>query len=119
MLMRGKFCDKSLHFDCGYVTCLYAPTYLFATLVLNLWLSCLSMSFLACCSALCLFEKHMLAFVDVIHALPTRGEGSTQFMHPGGGLHQGREKLGKMHLFTGSLHFGSSLSLSPDLSCAL
>jgi hypothetical protein len=30
-------------------------------------------SILACCSALCIFEKHMLAFVDLIHALPIRG----------------------------------------------
>jgi hypothetical protein len=30
-------------------------------------------SILACCSALCIFEKHMLAFVDLIHGLPTRG----------------------------------------------
>jgi hypothetical protein len=30
-------------------------------------------SILACCRALCLFEKHMLAFVELIHALPTRG----------------------------------------------
>jgi hypothetical protein len=30
-------------------------------------------SLLACCSALCIFEKHMLALVDLIHALPTRG----------------------------------------------
>jgi hypothetical protein len=30
-------------------------------------------SILACCSALCIFEKHMLTFVDLIHALPTRG----------------------------------------------
>ena len=50
-------------------------------------------SFLACCSALCIFEKHMFTFVDLIHALPTRGRDSTQFllweesthfMHPGG-----------------------------------
>jgi hypothetical protein len=27
---------------------------------------------LACCSALCIFEKHMLAFVGLIYALPTR-----------------------------------------------
>jgi hypothetical protein len=47
---------------------------LLAMLVLKLWLSCLSMSqFLACCSALCIFENHMLAFVDFIDALPTRG----------------------------------------------
>jgi hypothetical protein len=30
-------------------------------------------SVLACYSVLCIFEKHMLAFVDLIHALPTRG----------------------------------------------
>jgi hypothetical protein len=30
-------------------------------------------SILACCSALCIFEKNMLAFVGLIHALPTRG----------------------------------------------
>jgi hypothetical protein len=30
-------------------------------------------SILACCSALCIFEKHMLTLVDLIHALPTRG----------------------------------------------
>jgi hypothetical protein len=30
-------------------------------------------SILACCSSLYIFEKHMLAFIDLIHALPTRG----------------------------------------------
>jgi hypothetical protein len=30
-------------------------------------------SILACCSDLCIFEKPMLAFIDLIHALPTRG----------------------------------------------
>jgi hypothetical protein len=30
-------------------------------------------SILAHCSDLCIFEKHMLVFVDLIHALPTRG----------------------------------------------
>jgi hypothetical protein len=44
----------------------------------------------------------MLAFVDLIHALPTRGRKSTQFMFPGGVLHQGK-KMGEMHLFRGSL----------------
>jgi hypothetical protein len=32
-----------------------------------------SVSILACSSSLCIFEKHMLAFVDLIHALSTRG----------------------------------------------
>jgi hypothetical protein len=73
-LLRGKFYWKMLHFDYGYVTCLYVPFYLvgdactkYVTILL------LYVSFLACCSVLCLFEKHMLAFVDMIHALPTRG----------------------------------------------
>jgi hypothetical protein len=30
-------------------------------------------SILACCSALCIFEKHIIALVDLIHALQTRG----------------------------------------------
>jgi hypothetical protein len=59
-------------------------------------------SILACCSALCIFEKHMLAFVDLIHALPTRGELCLQFMgrdapfliRGGGVLHHGGEKDG-------------------------
>jgi hypothetical protein len=65
---------KMLHFDHGYVTRLYVPIYLvgdactkFVAILL------VYVSFLACCSALCLFEAHMLKFVDWIHALPTRG----------------------------------------------
>jgi hypothetical protein len=56
----------------------------------------------------------MLALVDLIHALPTRGaKYPIQFMFPGGVLHQGKkrrsfasreENLGEMHLFRGSLH---------------
>jgi hypothetical protein len=30
-------------------------------------------SILACYSVLCIFEKHMLALVDLIHALPSSG----------------------------------------------
>jgi hypothetical protein len=81
----------------------FMPLYiLLAMLVLKLCLSCLSVSILACCSALCIFEKHILAFVDLIHALPTRGD--TQFMFPGGVFASREEKLGEMHLFRGSLH---------------
>jgi hypothetical protein len=46
-----------LHFDYGYVTCLYVPIHHVGY----------------ACSVLFLFDKHMLAFVDLIHALPTRG----------------------------------------------
>jgi hypothetical protein len=71
---KREFFLKFLHFDHGSVTCLYVPFYLVsdtcaqivATLVVYI-------SILACCSALCIFEKHMLAFVDLIHASPTRG----------------------------------------------
>jgi hypothetical protein len=69
------------HFDHGYVTCLYVPFYLASdacteyVAILLVYVSCL-----ACCSALCLFEKHMLAFVALIHALPTRGRHVHQFM---------------------------------------
>jgi hypothetical protein len=63
-----------LLFDHGYVTCLYVPIYVFddaCTKFVSILL--VYISFLACCSALCLFEKHMLAFVDLIRALLTRG----------------------------------------------
>jgi hypothetical protein len=63
-----------LHFNHGYVTCLYAPFYLVGDACAQIVAILLVyVSILACCSALCIFEKHMLAFVDLIHALPTRG----------------------------------------------
>jgi hypothetical protein len=72
--MRGKILLKMPHFDHGYVTCLYVPFHLVddacAQVVAILLVH---VSTLACCSALRIFEKHMLAFVDLIHALPTRG----------------------------------------------
>ena len=97
-----------LYFDHDYVTCLYVPIYLVGDACTKFVAILLVYVFiLACCSALCLFEKHMLAFVDLIHALPTRGRDSTQFLpfHASRGvLHQVGEKLGEMHLFRGSLH---------------
>jgi hypothetical protein len=73
-------------------------------------------SILACCSALCIFEKHMLAFVDLIHALPTRGRKvpnsySTQFIFPGG-VCIGKKNWDKCICSGGaSIHaFGSSFS---------
>jgi hypothetical protein len=79
--MRGKFLLKMPHFDHGYVTCLYVHIYL----VGDACTKCVAIllvyvSILACCSSLCLFEKHMLACVDLIHALPIRGRDSTQFL---------------------------------------
>jgi hypothetical protein len=61
-----------LHFDHGYVTCLYVPIYLVGDACAQIVAILLVyVSILACCSALCIFEKHMLAFVDLINALPT------------------------------------------------
>jgi hypothetical protein len=69
-----EFLRKMLHFVHGYVTCLYVHFYLIghacAPIVAFLLVY---VSILACYSALCIFGKHMLAFVDLIHALPTRG----------------------------------------------
>jgi hypothetical protein len=73
MLMRGNFCEKCF-FNQDYVTCLCVPFYLVGDAcdqIVAIMLVCVSI--LVCCSALCIFEKHMLAFVDLIHALPTRG----------------------------------------------
>jgi hypothetical protein len=92
MLMRGKFLWKMLHFHHGYITCLYAPLYLVGDACAQiLAILLVYVSILSCCSALCIFEKHMLAFVDLIHALPTRGrkvpnscfQGELAFMHLG------------------------------------
>jgi hypothetical protein len=63
-----------LHFNHGYVTCLYVSFYLAGDACAQIVAILLVyVSILACCSDLCIFEKHMLAFVHLIHALPTRG----------------------------------------------
>jgi hypothetical protein len=72
--MRGKFLRNMLHFNHGYVTCLYIPFYLVGDACAQIVaILLIHVSILACCSALCIFEKHMLASVDLIHALSTRG----------------------------------------------
>jgi hypothetical protein len=72
--MRGKFLCEVLHFDHGYVTCLYVPIYLVGDACAQIVAILLVyVSPLACCSALRIFEKIMLAFVDLTHALPTKG----------------------------------------------
>jgi hypothetical protein len=83
-----------LHFDHGYVNCLYVPLYLVGDAYAHkVAILLVYVSILACCSALCIFENHMLAFVALIHALPTRGtkvprrnvfvQGELTFMHLG------------------------------------
>jgi hypothetical protein len=67
-----------LHFDHGYVTCLYVPFYLVGDACAQIVAILLvRVSILACCSALCIFKKYILAFVDLIHALPIRGRKVT------------------------------------------
>jgi hypothetical protein len=92
MLLSGKILWKLPHFVHGYVTCLYVPFYLVGNACAhNVAILLVSVSILAFCSALCISEKHMLAFVDLIYALPTRGrkvpnscfQGELAFMHLG------------------------------------
>jgi hypothetical protein len=45
----------------------------------------------------------MLAFVDLIHSLPTRGRGKYPIQVSKGSFASREEKLGEVHLFRGSL----------------
>jgi hypothetical protein len=93
-----------LHFHHGYVTCLYVPLYLVGDACAQIVAILLVyVSILACCNGLCLFEKHMLALVDLIHALPTRGRKVPNSCFQGEFASR-KENLGEMHLFRGSLH---------------
>jgi hypothetical protein len=110
---------KMLHFDHGYVTCLYVPFYLVGdACAQTVAILLVYVSILACYSALCIFEKHMLAFVALVHALPTRG-GKYPFHVSRGSFASREEKLGEMHLFRGSLfmHLGALFHL--NFTCAL
>jgi hypothetical protein len=102
-----------LHFDHGYITCLYAPFYLVGDAcaqIVDILLVCVSI--LACYSAVCIFEKHMLASCRLDSCISNKGEKSTQFMFPGGVLHQGKKKWEKCICSGGAcIHaFGSSFS---------
>jgi hypothetical protein len=104
-----------LHFDHGYVTCLYVPFYLVGDAcapIVAILLVCVSI--LACYSAPCIFEKHLLAFVDLIHALPTGGGRSTQFMFPGGALHQVKKNREKCICSGGACIHALGSSFSPE-----
>jgi hypothetical protein len=65
----------------GYATCLYVPIYLvgdacteYAAILL------VYVSFLACCSAHCLFEKHMFAFVVFDSCITNKGGVPNSFI---------------------------------------
>jgi hypothetical protein len=61
-------------------------------------------SILAYCSALGIFEKHMLAFVNLIHALPTRGRKLPNSCIHGEFCIKGR-KIGRNAFVQGELEF--------------
>jgi hypothetical protein len=95
---------KHASFVHGFVTRLYVPIYLVGdTCTKFVAILLVYVSILACSSPLCIFEKHMLAFVDLIHALPTMGKKVPNSCFQGEFCIKGT-KLGEMHLFRGSLH---------------
>jgi hypothetical protein len=78
-----------LYFNHGHVTCLYVPFDIVGNACAQIVAILLVyVSILACCSTLCIFEKDLLARVDLIHALPTRGRKVPNSCFQGGVLHQ-------------------------------
>jgi hypothetical protein len=108
------------HFDHIVVTCLYVPFYLVGdTCAQIVAILLVNVSILACCSALCIVEKHMLAFVDLIHALPTRGRKVPYSCFQGEFCINGR-KIGRnaiVHRELAFMHLGALFRL--NFSCAL
>jgi hypothetical protein len=93
------------HFVNGYVTCLYVPFYLVGDACAQIVAILLVyVSILACFRALCIFEKHILAFVDLIHALPTRGRKVPNSWFQGEFCIKGR-KIGRNAFVQGELEF--------------
>jgi hypothetical protein len=70
---EGNFCEKYFIFYHGYIPCLYVLFYLVGDACAQIVaILIVYVSILAFCSVLCIFEKHIFAFVDLIHALPIR-----------------------------------------------
>jgi hypothetical protein len=93
-----------LHFGNAYVTCLYDPFNLVGdACALIVAILLVYVSILAFCSALCIFEKHILAFVDLISCITNKGEESTKFMFLGGVLHQGKKNWEECICLEGAL----------------
>jgi hypothetical protein len=109
-----------LHFHHGHVTCFYVSLYLVGNACAQIVAILLVyVSTLACCSALCIFEKHMLAFVDLIHALPTRGRKVPNSCFQGEFCIKGR-KIGRNAFVQGELAFMHLEALFHlNFSCAL
>jgi hypothetical protein len=98
------FCEKCFILILARSHACVSLSILLAMLVLNVWLSCLSMSLFSMlqCSTY-IWEAHA-CICRLDSCITNKGEESTQFMFPGGALHQGDKKLGEMHLFRGILH---------------
>jgi hypothetical protein len=109
-----------LPFNHGYITCLHIPFYLVGDACAQIVAILLvHISILAFCSALCIFEKHMLAFVDLIHASPTMGRKVHNSCFQGEFCIKGR-KIGRNAIVQGELafmHLGALFHL--NFSCAL
>jgi hypothetical protein len=102
-----------LHFDHGYITCLYVLFYLVGDACAQI------VAILLVYSALCIFEKHILAFVDLIHALPTRGRKVPNSFFQGEFCIEGR-KIGRNAFVQGELAFKNLGALFRlNFSCAL
>jgi hypothetical protein len=103
----------------GNVTCLYIYFYLVGDARAQIVaISLVYVTTLACCSVLCIFDKHMLAFVDLIHELPTR-EGVPNSFFQGESCIK-RRKIGRNAFVQGELafmHLGALFRL--NYSCAL
>jgi hypothetical protein len=101
--VREIFVEKMLYFSHGYVSCLYVPFYLVGDACAQIVAILLVfVSILACCSVLCIFDS----------CITNKGEESTQFMFPGGVLHQGKKICDKCICSGGACidAFGSSFS---------
>jgi hypothetical protein len=103
-----------LHFYHGYITCLYVPFYLVGNVCAQIVaILVVYASILACCSALYIFEKHMLAIVDLIHALTKRGRKVPNSCIKGTKIRRNAFVQGELAF----MHLGALFCL--NFSCAL
>jgi hypothetical protein len=114
--MRGNFCEKCFILIMAMSLACMSLFYLVGDAcakIVAILLICVSI--LACCSALCIFEKLMLAFVDLIHALPTmERKVPNSFMFLGGALHQGKKNWEKCICSGGACIHAFRSSFSPE-----
>jgi hypothetical protein len=99
---------------------LYVPFYLVGDAYAQIMsILLVYVSILACCCALCIFEKHKLALVELIHALPKRGRKVPNSCFQGEFCIKGR-KIGRNAFVQGELAFMHLSALFRlNFSCAL